>query len=187
MIFSKTKNYKNYKKNVFVFLFLLCFFSFFSAFKVDAARRMEAMAFITDKNGQPIDGEYSVRFAIYSTDRAITDSYPSDSDSGSRLWEESQIINIKKGILQFTLGQKQELPIFGNIQDGQFYLGIRINQDGEMVPRKRITPSLFAYDAINATLLNGKKIGVESGNIVALNDANWWELSQSLCEVEIVL
>ncbi|MFZ2188282.1 MAG: hypothetical protein WAV73_01825, partial [Candidatus Moraniibacteriota bacterium] len=170
MVFSKTKNYKNYKKNVFVFLFLLCFLPLFLAFKVDAARQMEAMAFITDKNGQPIDGEYSVRFAIYSTNRSVTDNYPSDSDSDSRLWEESQTVNIKKGILRFTLGQNQELPIFSNIQNDQFYLGIRINQDGEMVPRKRIVPSLFAYNATNATLLNGKKIGTNSGDILALNN-----------------
>ncbi|MFZ3061311.1 MAG: hypothetical protein WA069_02085, partial [Candidatus Moraniibacteriota bacterium] len=170
MIFSKTKISKKYKKNVVIFLLCLVSFTLLSFLKVEAARQMEGMAFLTDKTGQMISGDYTVRFAIYSTDRTTIDNYPSDVDKDQRVWEETQTVTIKNGVLNFNLGQTQELPILDNPQGTHYFLGIRINEDSELVPRKKITSSLFAYNATNATLLNGKKIGTNSGDILALNN-----------------
>ncbi|MFZ2188382.1 MAG: hypothetical protein WAV73_02345, partial [Candidatus Moraniibacteriota bacterium] len=170
MIFSKTKISKKQQKNVVIFLLCLVSFTLLSFLKVEAARQMEGMAFLTDKTGQLINGDYTVRFAIYSTDRTTVDSYPSDSDKDQRVWEETQTVTIKNGVLNFNLGQNQELPILDNPQGTHYFLGIRINEDSELVPRKKITSSLFAYNATNATLLNGKKIGTNSGDILALNN-----------------
>ena len=169
MIFSKTKTIKNTQKNVVIFLLCLVFFSLYSFTKIQAARQMEGVAFVTDKTGQMINGDYTVRFAIYSTDRTTIDTYPSDGDRDTRVWEETQTVTIKNGVLNFNLGQNQELPILDNSQGTHYFLGIRINQDSELIPRKRITSSLFAYNATNASLLNGKKIGTGSGDILSLN------------------
>ena len=169
MIFSKAKSEKKYKKNVAIFLLCVISFALFSFLKVEAARQMEGVAFITDKTGQMISGDYTVRFALYSQNRTTIDSYPSDADRDSRIWEETQTVTIKNGILKFNLGQNQELPILTNNENNQFYLGIRINQDSELIPRKRITSTLFAYNATNASLLDGKKIGTNSGDILSLN------------------
>ncbi|MFZ2893884.1 MAG: hypothetical protein WA072_04365, partial [Candidatus Moraniibacteriota bacterium] len=170
MIFSKTKTSKKHQKNVVIFLLCLVSFALLPFLKVEAARQMEGMAFLTDKTGQMISGDYTVRFAIYSTDRTTVDSYPSDADKDTRVWEETQTVTIKNGVLNFNLGQNQELPILDNPQGTHYFLGIRINEDSELVPRKKITSSLFAYNATNATLLNGKKIGTNSGDILALNN-----------------
>ncbi|MFZ2188252.1 MAG: hypothetical protein WAV73_01665, partial [Candidatus Moraniibacteriota bacterium] len=73
MIFSKTKTSKKHQKNVVIFLLCLVSFALLPFLKVEAARQMEGMAFLTDKTGQMISGDYTVRFAIYSTDRTTVD------------------------------------------------------------------------------------------------------------------
>ncbi|MCX6761500.1 MAG: hypothetical protein NTY33_01455, partial [Candidatus Moranbacteria bacterium] len=52
---------------------------------------------LTDNQGNLVDGDYAVRFAIYTTDRTEIDPYPSDSDQSKRIWQETQTITIKKG------------------------------------------------------------------------------------------
>ncbi len=139
MIFPKTKTIKKHQKNVLIFLLCCLSFFLFTFHTTHAARQMEGVAFITDKTGQPVTGNYAVRFAIYSQNRNLTDPYPSDSDQTQRIWTETQTIQVKSGILQFTLGANQDLPILEGNDNNQFYLGIRINQDAEMAPRKKIT------------------------------------------------
>jgi uncharacterized protein (TIGR02145 family) len=126
-------------------------------------------AVLTNKDGNLIEGQYSMRFALYTTNRTEIDPYPSDTDQNQKLWEEIQTVTIKNGIFNVDLGQVNTLPVLDSLKNNQFYVGIRVEEDSEMVPRKKITPSLFAYNATNASLLNGKKIGNQSGDIVALN------------------
>ena len=65
----------------------------------------------------------------------------------------------------------------------QYYLGIRIGEDDEMVPRKRIGAVPLALDAVNATTainalsLNGAIVGTEAGNIPVLNASGKFDSS----------
>jgi hypothetical protein len=124
---------------------------------------------LTDKDGQPSEGNYTARIAIYSKDRTTLDPYPSDQDKNIRIWEETQTITIKKGIFNLELGQNKALPLLTTTSN-QFYIGLRIGEDSEMVPRKKISTPLFALNAGNAVTLNGKKLGTEAGDIIVLDE-----------------
>ncbi|MFA5961227.1 MAG: hypothetical protein WC848_00920 [Parcubacteria group bacterium] len=136
---------------------------------VTKPRIIQLTGALSGANGQVEDGSYAVRFAIYDTDRTQIDAYPSDTDSANRVWEETQTVTVKDGIFRVNLGQVTDLPIFTTIQAGQFFLGIRVGEDSEMAPRKRLATPLYALNAGNSLLLNGKKVGVSAGDIVALD------------------
>lgn len=125
---------------------------------------------LTDNNGQPVTGEYVARFAIYTKDRENIDPYPSDTDKNSRIWEENQTITFKKGLFSVSLGAKRDLPVFTNLDSSQFYIGMRIGTDSEMAPRKKVSTPFFALNSANSVLLNGKKVGLDAGDIIALNE-----------------
>ncbi|MEK9151570.1 MAG: hypothetical protein AAB547_02975, partial [Patescibacteria group bacterium] len=113
------------------------------------------------------NGTYDIRFGIYTTDRATTDAYPSNTDAGSRLWEETQTVTVNNGIFRAFLGSVTPLPATLNFASGDYFIGIRIGTDSEMVPRKKLgsVPS-----AINAQFLQGKTIGTQQGDIPLLGN-----------------
>lgn len=111
MIFPKIKTLRNNRKNVLIFLFWFVFFSFFPIPKTHAARQMEMVALITDNNGKGINGDYNIRLALYSQDRTDSNS----PDDQGRLWEETQNISVKDGVMRVTLGQNTELPVITSL------------------------------------------------------------------------
>ena len=79
-------------------------------------------------NGTPIpDGTYSIRFAIYSV--------PADGDM---LWSETiSNVQVKGGLFAVLLGSVNNLG--ANILDSEArYLGIKVGNDDELIPRQRI-------------------------------------------------
>ncbi|PIW94251.1 MAG: hypothetical protein COZ86_02080, partial [Candidatus Moranbacteria bacterium CG_4_8_14_3_um_filter_41_13] len=111
------------------------------------------------------NGSYEVRFALYSVDRSVSDSYPSDSDASTRLWEETQTVEVKSGLIKSFLGKVNPLPANLDFAQGDYYIGIRIGTDSEMIPRKKLgsVPS-----ATNSQFLQGKTIGTNEGDISTL-------------------
>jgi hypothetical protein len=124
---------------------------------------------LTNKDGKPVEGTLSIRFAIYTKDRNTLDPAPSNTDQNQRIWEETRDITFKKGIFQVELGEKTDLPTITE-NSNQLFIGMRISTDSEMVPRKRISTPLFSFNAGNSITLNGKKIGTNSGDIPTLNE-----------------
>ncbi|OGI15021.1 MAG: hypothetical protein A2878_02610 [Candidatus Moranbacteria bacterium RIFCSPHIGHO2_01_FULL_54_31] len=108
-----------------------------------------------------------MRFGIYTKNRDTADPYPSNADTGSRLWEETQTVTVKNGIFRAFLGSVTPFPASINFETGDYYIGMRIGTDSEMVPRKQLgsVPS-----AINAQFLQGRTIGTTSGNIPILGN-----------------
>jgi hypothetical protein len=107
-----------------------------------------------DASYKPIsNGSYEVRFAIYDTDRTEADAYPSNSDAA--VWEETQTVEVKNGILRAFLGGTTPFPsaLFSGTAD--YYLGVRIGTDSEMVPRKKMSAVPFA---LNAQFLRGATV-----------------------------
>ncbi|MEK7598188.1 MAG: hypothetical protein AAB487_00435, partial [Patescibacteria group bacterium] len=110
---------------------LLLSFDFSSA---QATREMDVTAYMTDGQNKEIpNGEYDVRFAIYTADRQIQDPYPSDTDRGQKVWEETQKVQMLDGILTARLGSVVPLPDSLTFNGGDYYLGVRVNTDSEMV------------------------------------------------------
>jgi hypothetical protein len=134
---------------------------------------IEIDAYVLDENNREVaNGEYSVRFSLYTLDRAETDAYPSDTDQSSRVWEESQTVKIQNGLLTTYLGQVSPIPTGFNFGSGKYYLGIRIGENAELIPRKRIGAVPLARTAMNALTaqsISGYAVGNASGNISISN------------------
>jgi len=113
--------------------------------KISTSRQMEILALLTDKNGKIVDGEYEVRFALYNKDRAAADAYPSNTDQASKVWEETQRVAIKNGALRTFLGLTKDLPLLTLLAVDQYYLGIRVAGDSEMIPRKKNTGAVLRF------------------------------------------
>ena len=100
---------------------------------------IEVDAYVLDENSREIpNGEYAVRFSLYRLDRAEADPYPSDTDQASRVWEETRTVKIQNGLLAAYLGSVNPIPTSLNFANESYYLGIRVGEDAELIPRKRI-------------------------------------------------
>lgn len=139
---------------------------------------MTAYVVSNDKNQDIVNGDYDVRFTIYRVDRAVSDPYPSDTDAGSRLWTETQHLPIQGGKLSAYLGAVTPFPPTLTFGPGEYYLGIRIGTDSEMVPRKKIGAVPQAY---NAFFLNGATTGTNAGDIPILGSGG--KLSSKMVSV----
>ncbi len=128
--------------------------------------QVNVAAYLADSRGKEItNGEYDVRFSIYRADRTTRDGYPSNADAGSRIWQETQKVKIINGIISTYLGLSTPIPATLSFNDGDYYLGIRIGQDSEMVPRKKLSAIPIA---INSLFLRGATTGAASGDIPVL-------------------
>jgi len=140
----------------------------FGVYKTKAANQVNVTAYVVDKNGQSLpDGEYDIRFAIYLRGRQEMDPYPSNTDAGSRIWQENQKITIFGGVLSVYLGTVNPLPNNIDFNQNDYYLGVQIGTDSEMAPRKKLGS---AFSSINSSFLQGRTVGTQAGNIPALDN-----------------
>ena len=109
---------------------------------------MNYQGFLTDMNGKPLKGQYSITFRAYNMET-----------SGSPLWVETHDnVSITNGLFTVFLGQKVSLPsnmFYGpptNLSQpggsGSFYsrwLSVAVNSDGEMLPRQRILLPAYLF------------------------------------------
>ena len=131
------------------------------------ATDIEVSAYLMNQENQEVtNGEYDVRFSLYSKDRTERDPYPSDEDKGARVWEETQKVNVHNGLLLTYLGEITPIPDDIDFSSKIFYLGIRVGNDSEMIPRKRIAAVPISKVAIS---LQGYTPGNEDGKIPISN------------------
>ncbi|MFA7319816.1 MAG: hypothetical protein WC022_04460, partial [Parcubacteria group bacterium] len=151
-----------------------CFGLFFSTSAAQVAvsgnaspRQIETTAYIVNSENKEIaNGEYDVKFSIYPINR--TDA---NSELGTPLWQETQKAQIQNGIMDAFLGSVTPLPTTLNFGSGEYYLGITIGTDEEMIPRKKIGAVPLAIDALNAQnaqSIQGATVGMAAGNILQL-------------------
>jgi hypothetical protein len=138
---------------------------------------------VFDAKNEAVNGTFKIRFAIYDTDR--TD--PNTSDTQGKLWEETKDVEVRNGIIRTSLGDTDALPqnLFSDLSR-DYYLGVRIDVDSEMVPRKKIgsVPSasnalnaLNSMNASNAQTLSGAILGAKSGNIPVIGTGNKFDIN----------
>lgn len=85
-----------------------------------------------DAQETPLDGTFTLTFRLYDTDTG-----------GSPLWEEmQQDVNVEEGILDVELGSVTpiDLPF-----DKQYWLGVKVEFDSEMVPRFKLTTVPYSF------------------------------------------
>ncbi len=163
---KKTVQKKSHTPKIQAVLMLAFFLISNFAFFTHAApnNQIALSAYVLTKNNLSIpNGQYSIRFAIYNSDRQTLDPYPSNSDP--KVWQETQTIQVNDGLISAYPGAVTPLPTSLAFSNNTYYLGIQINQDSEMVPRKKIGSVPVAIDS---TYLQGKTLGNQAGNIPLL-------------------
>lgn len=125
--------------------------------------------YITDTDGKPlIDGKYSFQFAIYTSPQG-----------GTPIWsEEHQSVEVINGNIQLHLGRGSvpkplDLPF-----DKPYFLGIRMNQREEILPRLELMPSGYSFrariaDDVPDASITTEKLAVEAVTDDKIKDVSW--------------
>lgn len=110
--------------------------------------------YVTDSDGNPLEGVYNVKFSIYNVE-----------EGGASLWTETQDIDINKGVFNVLLGSLVSFPddLFASKTR---YLGIKVGSDPEMYPRQRIASAPYS---MNSDRLGGQTLeAVIPSGIIAI-------------------
>jgi len=107
------------------------------AFAAAAPLMINYQGRLVDTAGNPLTGEQTVHFKIYSV-----------PTGGSEIWAEDQTVTPDNGIFSVALGSFTALPVANFVSDS-LYLGVAIGADAEMVPRTRLLSTPYALYTSN--------------------------------------
>ncbi|MEW6557003.1 MAG: hypothetical protein AB1349_06580 [Elusimicrobiota bacterium] len=95
---------------------------------------------LTDTQGNPLSGSYSIQFTIYDS-----------ATAGNTIWcpETHTSVSVTNGLFDVTIGSFSALNI---AFDKSYWLGVKVGSDTEMTPRQRLAASGYA---INADMVDG--------------------------------
>jgi len=116
---------------------------FCSALLAGVPNLINYQGYLTDTDGDPLSGEYSVAFMIYDQE-----------ESGSLLWSENQDLMLSDGRFNTILGSVNSFPAT-LFHSENCFLTVKIGSDPEMTPRKQITSVAYAFRSENSDSLNG--------------------------------
>ena len=105
----------------------------------DVPDTLNYQGYLTDPAGVAIDGTLDITFRIYD-----------QASGGVPLYEEPQTVAIANGLFSITLG-----PLPDGIFDGPRWLGIAVSPDAEMTPRVELSSVAYAFEAGDATTVQG--------------------------------
>jgi len=85
-------------------------------------------ASLTDNDKVPINGKINMQFSIYNTET-----------EGEPLWTESRNdVSVTNGIFSIILGENNDIPESIVKENVTLFLGIRVGDDAEMIPRSQL-------------------------------------------------
>jgi hypothetical protein len=156
----KTSLFKSFSLTVSFFVLLVSF-----AHAGTVPQLINYQGTLTDTSGNPVpDGQYGVVFNIYDV-----------STGGTALWTEtwnnttSPVVTIKGGF-SVLLGANNPIPASFFSDHSLTYLGIKVGNDSEMLPRQRIASVAYAFTSGSG--------GVPKGGIImwsgAVNQITRW-------------
>ncbi len=118
-----------------MFFFLLLFFYSYSFAQIPHTISYQGV--LTDNKGNLVpDGIVSLIFRLYNS-----------SEGGDTLWQESQKAAVSKGIFNVVLGSVETLNL---PFDQQYWLGITIDGNEELIPRTALTASPYSLNSANS-------------------------------------
>ena len=117
---------------------LLCFQTVFA----QVPTTINYQGYLTDDMGAPLNTGLDATFNLYNV-----------AVGGAPLWTSDYFINIADGKFDIELGVPDPFPV--GLFDQPLFLGIEIDGDGEMVPRKAISVVPYAFRAVDADTLQG--------------------------------
>jgi len=99
--------------------------------------KMNYQGYLTNAAGVPISGTVQMVFSIYNV-----------SSGGSPLWTETHSVAVSQGVYSVILGEGT-IPNPINLPfDAPYYLGVHVEADPEMTPRKILTSVGYAFRAL---------------------------------------
>jgi len=115
--------------------------------------------YLVDSNGDPVDGTVNLTFRIYTV-----------STGGSDVWNETHAsVPVGNGVFNVILGESTALTT--TIIDGERYLGVEVESDGEMTPRQKLTGVAFSIRAGLAESVVDGIVTTDSLSDNAVNEA----------------
>ncbi len=108
--------------------------------------------YLTDETGEPLaEGAYDFRFSLYST-----------AEGGDPIWTEDHLaVPVAGGVVRVRLGDGTIPSPLDVPFDRQYFLGIRVGEDPEMVPRLELMPTAYAFRAHSADAVPDSSITAE--------------------------
>jgi len=120
-----------------------------SLLMADVPETLSYQGVLTDAGGVVVaDGSYDVTFRLYDV--------PS---GGSPLWEETQSLQVVKGIFNAVLGSSNPLTL---PFDTTYYLGISVGGGAELTPRVELTSAPYS---LNSDMVRGANILPSTGYV----------------------
>jgi hypothetical protein len=121
---------KTQKKSITLFFIIALFLLTTPAWAVPPLINYQGK--LTDANGSPVaDGSYSMTFKLYSV-----------LAGGTALWSETQSVSVNNGVYSLVLGSVTPINLSF---DTQYYLGVKVGTDTEMIPRQALTSVSYAF------------------------------------------
>jgi len=135
-----------------VFVGVLVMFSLSMMAYADVPSLMNFQGTLTDTNGVALDTTVSMTFSIYT-----------DSTGGTQIWSETQPVVVSRGIFNVLLGSVN--AISDTVFSGpQRWLGVQVEADPELAPRRRILSVGYAFRAAEADTADYARITVGDGD-----------------------
>lgn len=101
---------------------------------------------LTDNDGKHVSGNHSITFLIYDVEI-----------EGNAIWSETHNVIVQEGLFNVLLGSVKSIP-YSVFAGSHVYLALKIGNDPEMTPRKRLVSVGYAFRAANADQLDGNDI-----------------------------
>ena len=123
------------KKLFLISVFVSLFFLFYFNALAEVPQMINYQGKLTTPAGAPVNDTIQMVFTIHRDDLVTTP-----------LWSETQWVEVLKGIFNVLLGSVNAIP--DSVFDGNIrYLGVKVGDDPEIVPRKPIVSVAYAYKA----------------------------------------
>jgi hypothetical protein len=154
------------RSTVFFMAALGILFLFVTTLSAQVPSLINYQGILRDPNtGDPISGSKSITFSIYSV-----------SIGGTALWSETQTVSVDNGHFSTSLGSTTQIP-YSVFSNGNCYLGVKVETDAEMTPRKRIVSVGFALKSHDADKVGGQDASAFAP-VVHNHDSNYYTKSE---------
>lgn len=100
---------------------------------------MNYQGYLTDSSGIPVNGTKNITFNLYTAINVIVPS-----------WTETLAVAVEKGVYSVVLGANPVNPIDPSLFSGAPAIGIAVESDPEMTPRRELTSAAFSVRAASA-------------------------------------
>jgi hypothetical protein len=98
---------------------------------------------LTNNAGAPINGPLNMTFKIYDV-----------NTGGIALWSETRSVMISQGVFSIELGESAS-PLPLGLFENTLWIGLSVDADAEMTPRRPVTSTGFSFKAGDADTLEG--------------------------------